>query len=185
MGRRQRRQFEQQLQADPTLREELEFYASLEGMLGGLAQEEPQGLEINYDQQRAQIVAAAEKKALLAPARHAPFFLRPTFAVFAAAAVVLLLVAASVLLSPPTVVPPAAAPSVAVSVQMLSPEPSGGGQALVSVQFQPLGQDEMPQEPQAPASSATPSGTVVVSVGSSPDPAPASDSASSEVEFVY
>jgi anti-sigma factor RsiW len=184
LGRKERRQFEQQLQADPALREELELYASLEGMLGGLALGEPEGMDVNYDQQRAQIVAAAEKRALLAPARHAPFFLRPTFAVLAAAAVVLLLVAGSFLLSPATVgptKPPAAA--VAVTVQLLSAEPSRQGQGTVSVQFEPLGQEEMPPESQATALPATPAGTVVVSVG--PAPAPASESASSDTEFVY
>ena len=59
MGRKERRLFEQQLQADPSLREELDLYASLEGMLGELALQEPEGLDVNYDQQRSQIVAAA------------------------------------------------------------------------------------------------------------------------------
>jgi anti-sigma factor RsiW len=182
MGRKERRQFEQQLQADPALREELESFASLEGLLGGLALQEPEGLDVNYDQQRAQIVAAAERRVLLAPARHAPFFLRPTFAVLAAAAVVLLLVAASVLLSPATV-GPLKAPGSAVSMQLLSAEPSHQGQGLVSVQFQPLRQEEMPPDSQAAALPATPAETVVVSVG--PAPAPASESASSETEFTY
>lgn len=184
MGRKERRCFEQQLQDDPALREELELYASLEGMLGGLALQEPEGLEVNYDQQRAQIVAAAEKKVLLAPARHAPFFLRPTFAFMAAAAVVLLLVAGSFLLNPATIAPPKpAAP--AVTVQVLPGEPSREGQGLVSVQFEPMQQEEMPPESQAAALPATPSGTVVVSVGPAPAPPPSSESASSESEFVY
>jgi anti-sigma factor RsiW len=182
MGRKERRLFEQQLQADPALREELELYSSLEGMLGGLALQEPEGLEVNYDQQRAQIVAAAEKRALLAPARHAPLFLRPSFAFMAAAAVVLLLVAGSFLLKLPAVGPEKPA-GPAVTMQVLAVEPSHEGQGLVSVQFEPLGQEEMPPESQAAALPATPSGTVVVSVG--PAPAPASESASSETEFVY
>ena len=127
-------------------------------------------------------MAAAEKRVLLAPARHAPFFLRPAFAVLAAAAVVLLLVAGSFLL-PAGIVGPVKAPAPAVAVQVLAVEPSREGQGLVSVQFEPLRQEEMPPESQAAALPATPSGTVVVSVG--PAPAPASESASSETEFVY
>ena len=66
---------------------------------------------------------------------------------------------------------------------MLSPESSQQGQGLVSVQFEPMRQEEMGPESQAAAPPSTPAGTVVVSVG--PAPTPASESASSESEFVY
>ena len=190
MSRRERQEFERQIQADETLREELRLYASLDGLLGGLGQEEAGGLEVNYDQQRAEIVAAAEKRALLAPARHRPLLLRPTFAVLAAAAVVLLMVAAAALVIPPTVGPTKVPERLvtrtpSVSVQLLSGERQEAGQGAITVQFQQPQSEEMPLESPMAALPSAPAGTVVVSVGPLESPEAASDSSSLDAMFVY
>ena len=91
LGRARRREVEKQLEQDEPLREELRKYAALDGLLGSLAETEIDGFD--YDQQKAEIVAAAERKALLSQkAKRRVLLFRPLPAGLAAAASVLLLV---------------------------------------------------------------------------------------------
>lgn len=161
LSHRQRRLLEKRLEQDDDLREQLRQYAALDGMLEQIAEQDVDGFD--FGQQRSEIVAAAERKALLGQKRYRPVYLRPVFMGLAAAASLLLLVGVAViLLRQPALMPPSAP---AVTVHMLPAAERPAGQAVVSMTLSaPIGQ--VPQPPKPTTSGlAAPRGTVVVSVG--------------------
>ena len=164
LGARRQAKLEKRLAADPELREELRKYAALDGHLAELAGGEVEG--VDYERQRAEIVAAVERKVLLdAPIRR-PILLRPAFGALAAAAVLLLAVGAGwLLLRPPAPPDPAAA---SVSVEVLRSTPAPSGVVEVSMQFSPVGLDELVVDPDASTAAGAPGGSIVVSVGAGP-----------------
>jgi len=99
LSNRQRRLLEKRLEQDDDLREQLRQYAALDGMFEQLGEDDAEGFD--FDLQRSEIVAAAERKALLGPKRFRPVYLRPTFMGLAAAASLLLLARGAVLLARP------------------------------------------------------------------------------------
>ena len=168
LSRAERKRVEKQLDQDEPLREELRKYAALDGLLGGLAGREIEG--VDYDQQRLEIVAAAERKALLGQqGRKRVFFLRPMTGLAAAASLLLLVGVTFWLLSRPDVpdVPrvlnkPPTATAVSVRVvpgAMASMAPP----AVVEMRLAQPTNQVMPTT--ADAGEKMPRGTVVVSSG--------------------
>jgi anti-sigma factor RsiW len=161
LGRREQAALEKRLAADPALRDELKRYAALNGQLGALRENAGAGPEVNYDLQRAEIVAAVERKLLLARRRR-PLVLRPVFGALAAAVVLLVSVGVLVLLQTGPGTP--VEPPVRVIVLPVAPPSGGAGEVLVRVE-----PDEPEQIPSAPGEEAAPQdvpdGTVVVSIG--------------------
>ncbi len=92
---RQRQELEARLHADPAAAELLRQYKALQSHLGQL---DAMGLDgIDFDSQRATIMASLERKALLTSRQRRVFVLRPAFiGAVAAAAVVLLAVTVGV-----------------------------------------------------------------------------------------
>jgi len=179
LTRAQRKQLDRRLEGDEPLREQLGKYAALDGMLGDLAGRQIEG--VDYEQQRAEIVAAAERKVLLGqkPRRRVLFF-RPLPVGLAAAASVLLLVGVAFWLLDRSDVggmAPGPSPSAsAVSVRIVPASVAAAGEpAVVQMKLaQPIG-PVMPST--AAAGRSVPRGTVVVSSGAagprkpeSPDP---------------
>ena len=161
LSHRQRRRLEKQLDQDEHLRDQLHQYAALDGLFGQLADQDVEGFD--FGRQRAEIVAAAERKALLGRRSHRPVYFRPVFAGLAVAASLLLLVGVSVmLLSRPGNV---SAPVPAVSVRILPAAMHVGGKTVVYVTMSPLAGQESPPRPTAVAKMFAPPGTVVVSTG--------------------
>jgi anti-sigma factor RsiW len=161
LSHRQRRRLEKQLDQDEHLRDQLRQYAALDGLFGQLADLDVEGFD--FGRQRAEIVAAAERKALLGRRSHRPIYFRPVFAGLAVAASLLLLVGVSVmLLSRPGNV---SAPVPAVSVRILPAAMHVGGKTVVYVTMSPLAGQESPPRPTAVAKMFAPPGTVVVSTG--------------------
>jgi anti-sigma factor RsiW len=161
LSHRQRRRLEKQLDQDEHLRDQLHQYAALDGLFGQLADLDVEGFD--FGRQRAEIVAAAERKALLGRRSHRPVYFRPVFAGLAVAASLLLLVGVSVmLLSRPGNV---SAPVPAVSVRILPAAMHVGGKTVVYVTMSPLAGQESPPRPTAVAKMFAPPGTVVVSTG--------------------
>ncbi len=161
LGRRQRRQMEQQLEQDDELREQLRQYASLDGLLGQLGEREVEGFD--FDQQRAEIVAAAERKALLGQKnRRRVFIFRPLPASLAAAASVLIVVGLAYLFwNQPNTVVSNNSPAPEVSVRMVHPVEPAAAASTGTVMMRlarPSGQS-------APAAKASQGGTVTVSAG--------------------
>jgi anti-sigma factor RsiW len=161
LSHRQRRRLEKQLDQDEHLRDQLRQYAALDGLFGQLADQDVEGFD--FGRQRAEIVAAAERKALLGRRSHRPVYFQPVFARLAVAASLLLLVGVSVmLLSRPGNVP---APVPAVSVRILPAAGDIGGKTVVYMTMSPLAGQESPPRPTAVAKMFAPPGTVVVSTG--------------------
>ena len=161
LSHRQRRRLEKQLDQDEHLRDQLHQYAALDGLFGQLADLDVEGFD--FGRQRAEIVAAAERKALLGRRSHRPVYFRPVFAGLTVAASLLLLVGVSVmLLSRPGNV---SAPVPAVSVRILPAAMHVGGKTVVYVTMSPLAGQESPPRPTAVAKMFAPPGTVVVSTG--------------------
>jgi len=161
LSHRQRRRLEKQLDQDEHLRDQLHQYAALDGLFGQLADQDVEGFD--FGRQRAEIVAAAERKALLGRRSHRPVYFRPVFAGLTVAASLLLLVGVSVmLLSRPGNV---SAPVPAVSVRILPAAMHVGGKTVVYVTMSPLAGQESPPRPTAVAKMFAPPGTVVVSTG--------------------
>ncbi len=135
------------LDNDAELRDELRRYTALNENLQ-IATECDDALdEIDYDTQRAEIIAAVERKVLLEGPPRRRLMLRPAFRVLAAAAAVLLIftVGAFMFQSPPQMIEVSVAPS----------RVSMGG----AMEFELVRQD-------APGRvAAMPAGTIVVSVG--------------------
>lgn len=71
-------EFEKRSGTDPALQAELRRYAALQEHLAALGQDAPDG--VDYDDQRAQIMAAVERKMLLKGRTGRPRVLRPIFA---------------------------------------------------------------------------------------------------------
>jgi len=161
LSHRQRRRLEKELDQDEHLRDQLHQYAALDGLFGQLADLDVEGFD--FGRQRAEIVAAAERKALLGRRSHRPVYFRPVFAGLTVAASLLLLVGVSVmLLSRPGNV---SAPVPAVSVRILPAAMHVGGKTVVYVTMSPLAGQESPPRPTAVAKMFAPPGTVVVSTG--------------------
>ena len=118
LSRREQAKLEARLADEPALREELRLYASLDGHLPDLAGEAPAG--VDYVRQRADIMAAVEREALLAAAPRRLLFRPAALGALAAAAAVLMIVSAGLLYLLAT---PGARPTVYV------PQAAGGGPA--------------------------------------------------------
>jgi anti-sigma factor RsiW len=168
LPRSERRRLEKQLEDDEPLREELRKYAALDGLLGGLGRREVEG--VDYDRQRAEIVAAAERRALLSqkPRRRVLAF-RPLPVGLAAAASLLLVVGVAFLLlggpeGPANTEPEVQTTASAVSVQVVPVSMAAASpRAVVEMRLaQPAGQTTPATRDARPA---VPSGTVVVSSG--------------------
>jgi len=162
LSHRQRRRLEKELDQDKSLRDQLRQYAALDGLFGQLADLDVEGFD--FGRQRAEIVAAAERKALLGRRSHRPIYFRPVFAGLAAAASLLMLVGAAVLLNRPGTVP-APVPAPAVSVRILPAAVHAGGKTVVYMTMSPLARQESPPRPTAVAKMFAPPGTVAVSAG--------------------
>ncbi len=163
LSHRQRRRLEKQLDQDEPLRDQLRQYAALDGLFGQLADQDVEGFD--FARQRAEIVAAAERKALLGRRSHRPVYFQPVFAGLAAAASLLLLAGVSVmLLSRPGNVP-ATPTAPAVSVRILPAAGDIGGKTVVYMTMSPPAGQESPPRPMAVAKTFAPPGTVVVSTG--------------------
>jgi anti-sigma factor RsiW len=76
-GRRARK-LERRIRVDPALQEELKKYAALEGRLSALGAGELPGAD--YDSQRAEVLHALERRALLERPRRRIIIFRPVFA---------------------------------------------------------------------------------------------------------
>ena len=159
LPRRERLALEKRLEEDEPLREALRRYAALDACLEEISAREVDG--IDYDRQRAEILAAVERKVLLAPPRRRPILLRPTFRVLTAAASVLLVVSAAVLIFRPRR-PPDGTPSILVEIPPIAPRPSGPVEISVQISAPDLGETPLAPEPESPG--AMPAGTIVVSV---------------------
>ena len=115
---RQARALERRLRDEPELRAELQRYVTLEQELAGLADQGP--ADVDYDLQRAEIVRALERKALLhGPARR-PWAIRRVLVPLAAAAAVVLVASAAWLAFRAGPEPPAGGQ---VTVMLLPPAP--------------------------------------------------------------
>lgn len=160
LSHRQRRLLEKRLERDDDLRERLRQYAALDGMFEQLAEQDVEGFD--FDQQRSEIVAAAERKALLSPKRYRPVYLRPVFMGLAAAASLLLLAGVAVML----LRQPAGTlvPGPAVTVHMPSAQRPAGLPVVSMTLSAPISQAPQPPQPTT-AMMAAPRGTVVVSAG--------------------
>ncbi len=152
------------LAGDEALRDELRRYTALQQQIDDANRAELG--DIDYDAQRAEIIAAVERKILLeGPPRRRPLVLRPVFGVVIAAAAAMLLVASVAIWrlgqTPATTSGP-------VVIAMVLPESSHHVQAVEPVVrlMRMEGQDlVMAPFPSAEADTLPP-GTVVVSVGS-------------------
>lgn len=163
----ERVQLERRLEHDEALRRELARYGDLDELLAGLARDPVEG--VDYDVQRAEIVAAVERQALLGARR---LVLRPVFlGTMAAAALVLIAVTAAIVLLRPRGPLEPARPGVpmasAVRVELLPAAASPAGTAEVFVRLSAMEPSDWPLAPADEARSATPPAeTVVISVGS-------------------
>ncbi len=160
LSHRQRRLLEKRLEQDDDLREQLRQYAALDGMFDQLGENDAEGFD--FDQQRSEIVAAAERKALLSVKRYRPVYLRPVFVGLAAASLLMLAGAAFLLTRPPV---PISESAPAVSVHVLPVADTPAGQEVVSMTLSaPSGAAYKPPQPTT-SNPAVPRGTVVVSTG--------------------
>ncbi len=177
LSHRQRRLLEKRIEQDGDLREQLHQYAALDGMFEELSGQSPEGFD--FGRQRSEIVAAAERKALLDEKRHRPTYLRPVFTGLAAAASLVLLVGAVFMLLRHQAAPQVSEPAVSVQVLPVSQPPTG--QVVVSVTL--TASDDPVPAPARPAAvgAQVPRGTVVVSVGARPRTAPKA----SEAMLIY
>ena len=141
------------LESDAGLREELRRYTALNENLQIAPECDDVLDEIDYDMQRAEIIAAVERKVLLEGPPRRRLLLRPTFRVLAAAATILLVFTVGTFMfrSPPQMVEVAIAPLRA----------SSG----VAMEFELVRQDPLVMDAPMPA------GTIGVSVGGSAQPA--------------
>jgi len=160
LSHRQRRRIEKELDQDEPLRDQLRQYAALDGLFGQLADQDVEGFD--FARQRAEIVAAAERKALLGRRNHRPLYFRPVFAGLAAAASLLMLAGALVLLNRPGAVP---APAPAVTVSIVPAAIQAGGKSVVYVTMSPPAGQELPPGQTGVVKTFAPPGTVVVSTG--------------------
>jgi anti-sigma factor RsiW len=164
LSHRRRRQIEKELDQDESLRDQLRRYAALDGLFGQLADQDVEGFD--FARQRAEIVAAAERKALLGRRSYRPLYFRPVFAGLAAAASLLLLAGAAVLLIRPDTVPaPATGLVPAVSVRIVPAATHAGGKPVVYMTMSPPDEWDEPPEPTDAVKTFAPPGTVAVSTG--------------------
>lgn len=162
LSRREQARLEKRLAGDEALREELKRYAALDGHLAALGAEEVEG--IDYDLQRAEIIAAVERKVLLARARRRRLLFRPVLGALAAAATVLLLASVAVMVFVPK--RPVQPVGPAVHVELVRAAEPTAPDAEVIVRIEHVGSDEVSPvavEDTLPAEALA--GTVVVSVG--------------------
>jgi len=167
LSSRQAAALEKRLAQDPQLRQELQRYVALEEHLSAMGREELAG--IDYESQRSQIMAALERKGLLAARPRRVLIFRPVFGVLAAAAAVAIVATVALVLfgtKPPTQAPIAKAPlgpapMVAVAGMLAPPAQR---ETKVSVQYPQMVREELPPaQEEAPAD--IPPGTVAVSFG--------------------
>lgn len=155
---RQAAELARRLEKDSRLREELTRYSRLNGELRVVDLEELD--EIDYDDQRAGIMAAVERKALLEGLPRRRLVFRPVFRVLAAAAVLLMLASAGLLVFRHGG-PAAAVPQVKVAV-LGQITPAADSQLIVRLKRLVAPEPAPVRRPQA---GAMPAGTVMVSIG--------------------
>jgi len=160
LSRRERLRLERRIKAEEPLRDDLRRYGMLSGLIDELAEEGVEG--VDYDLQRAEIISAIERKALLNPPRRRAMILRPRFWVTAAAASILLAVSAGLLVfglyGGPADVPVA-------EMVMSGGAPAERGRQEISVQIAPPDLAELPIEMDADPHPGEPAGTIAVSFG--------------------
>lgn len=159
LTRDQEENLSDRLATDEELRDQLRLYTSLNARLD-LDSDELD--KIDYDGQRAAIVAAVERKILLEGLPRRRRILRPVFGALAAAALVLLVVSAGVLMFRKQTVPVAGP---VISVMMLPETSAADSAGTMSVQMRRLDSAELVAMVE-PARATIPSGTVVVLIGS-------------------
>ena len=96
LTRTEEAQLQRLLTRDGELRQELRRYSVLDEQLQAMGQAEPQ--DIDYDAQRADIIAAVERKVLLEGPLRRRLILRPAVRILAAAAALLIVASVGVLI---------------------------------------------------------------------------------------
>jgi predicted protein tyrosine phosphatase len=159
---REARALEDRLQGDPRLRELLQQYAALDAGLAALRERPVEGLD--EELQRADIVAALERKVLLNGPSHRRRLSRPWAAALAAAAVVAVAAAVTLLLlSRQTGPQPPGRPVVRAGMLPAGPQ---GGAGIVQARPLPLKQMQLRLSPEdGRAVAGVPAGTVYASSG--------------------
>lgn len=158
LSRRRAVALERRLLEDAALRRELQRYAALEGYLAAMGHDVPEG--VDYDAQRGEIVAAAERRVLLSGAPRRRLVFRGPLTALAAAAAVAILLAAGWLMRPAT-------PAPVVQAMVLPAEAQARGEVALVVEYPQLTDDELPLAPagRREARPGLPPGTVAVSFG--------------------
>jgi len=161
-------ELERRIAEDPALREDLRRYAVLERHLADLGTEALE--EVDEDVQRADVMQALERKGLLEGPPRRPFVVRRILFPLAAAAAVLIFATVGwvVLRDRPVT------PQEEVAVNVLRPAPLAPGAAVWDVRYQRVDWHQFRLRPPAsrgPASKLPP-GTVMVSIGRSPQEEP-------------
>ena len=151
------------LNADDTLGEELRRYTALDENLRTMDRDELD--QIDYDAQRARIIAAVERKLLVEGPPRRRLILRPAFRVLAAAAMVLIIASAGIVVFQSTFQGRTPAPP-SVTVALLSGSPGVAGLGELTVSMKRLEEEELVMAPAGVVSSSSlPPGTVLVSAG--------------------
>ena len=168
LPRARRAELERRIAEDPALREELRRYAVLERHLEDLGTEALE--EVDDDVQRADVMQALERKVLLeGPPRH-PFVVRRILFPLAAAAAVLIFASLGwvVLRDRPVT------SQEEVAVTVLRAAPLASGSLVWEVRYQRLDWQQFHLGPPASGGpvSKLPPGTVMVSIGRSPQEEP-------------
>jgi len=168
---------------DADLREQLRLYRLVDDAVRQAGRPLPD--DIDYDEQREDIIVAVERKVLADGLPHRRLVLRPAFGLLAAAALVLAAASAALLIyrsgpaappgSPPGSSPAPggpAVPQIEVAVVSLAPVAAGDRQLSVSLRRpdQPSPPVQVPPGPARPL----PAGTIIASVSAEQDTAGAS-----------
>jgi anti-sigma factor RsiW len=163
---RQLADFERRLAEDPALASELARYEALEGRLSAMS---GGGLEkVDFQAQRASIMSALERKALLTPPRRSVLLFRPAFwgAVAAAASIMLAVFVGLKVWRPGNGPGPGQDNTIIGTAPMVSSEivpvsPPARGEEVVQMATKQMGKELGPDL--LPAPGPLPLGTVIVS----------------------
>ena len=163
LPRRRALALERRLRTDVALAETFRRYAAMEGRLSALGAAELAG--VDYDEQRGQIMAALERKVLLAPPSRV-WRLRPVLGAIAAAAAAVIAVTVGWWALGP------GGPQPVVQAIILPAGPQPLGEVAMVVRYPRLEADELTLalDGEVRGASALPPGTVAVSFGSRDEP---------------
>lgn len=160
---REAAELERRVETDGRLGELLRQYASLDGRLAELREHTAEGLD--EELQRADIVAALERKVLLEGPSHRRRIMRFRPVAVAAAAVVAIAVTVALMLPGGKDAPPSPAePFVHASLTPM--DFTAGGEGFVEARPLPMERMQMRLSPESRREVGVPSGTVYVSSGS-------------------